>query len=316
MSVAATEFRKSLYCWFVNSNFMIWNASATAPATIPLGDGTLALVSTATHAQRPSAFPSEGAAAGADVMRMGFGWTFHGSGGSPVLNTDPRVENTATLIPFDAARPFLFLRAGFTVKNFDANVFNDSLGNYMPAVALIEPGGTYGIVRASAQAAGTVPGFSTAHVEGTCSLQMTAALTVRAAVYSASSLTPTGAAVSTSGLTYLRWVSMWMAASADETPMGVMAGSGSNAMWHRAQDVLQTTATGTRYTVRGIDLERLVSEVGALSLGQRVRLRAPRIGVDATVAIVKLDYDFAATETLAAELGVIAPRLTQATVAL
>ena len=101
-----------------------------------------------------------------------------------------------------------------------------------------------------------------------------------------------------------------------ETPMGVMAGSGSNAMWHRAQDVLQTTATGTRYTVRGIDLERLVSEVGALSLGQRVRLRAPRIGVDATVSIVKLDYDFAATETLAAELGVIAPRLTQATVAL
>lgn len=285
----------------------------TAPATIPLGDGTMALVSTLTHAQRPSAFPSEGAAAGTDVMRMGLGWGFHGS---PVLNTDARVENTATLIPFDAVRPFLNLRAGFTVKNFDVNVLNDSIANFMPAVALIEPGGTYGIVRASAQAAGSVPGFSTAQVEASCSLQMTAALTVRAAAYSAASGTPTGAAVSSSGMTYLRWVSMWLAASADETPMGVMAGSGSNAMWHRAQDVLQTTATGTRYTVRGIDLERLVAEVGALSLGQRVRLRAPRIGVDATVAIVKLDYDFAATETLAAELGVIAPRLTQATVAL
>jgi hypothetical protein len=145
---------------------------------------------------------------------------------------------------------------------------------------------------------------------------MTAALTVRAALYSASSLTPTGAALSTSGMTYARWVSMWLAASATETPMGVVIGSGSNAMWHRAQDVLQTTATGTRYAVQGLDLDRLVSEVGALSLGQRVRLRAPRIGVDATVVIVKLDYDFAQTETLSAELGVIVPRLTQATVEL
>ncbi len=290
-------------------------ASATAPATIPLGDGTLALVSTSTHAQRPANFPSDGPVP-VNVMRMGFGWTFHGSGATPVLNTDPRVENTATLIPFDTARPFLNLRAGFTVKNFDANVLNDTLGNYMPAVALIESGGTYGTVRASAQAAGTVPGFATAHVEASCSVQMTAALTVRAALYSASSLTPTGAAVSTSGMTYARWVSMWLAASATETPMGVVIGSGSNAIWHRAQDVLLTTATGTRYAVAGLDLERLVSEVGALSLGQRVRLRAPRIGVDATVVIVKLDYDFAQTETLSAELGVIVPRLTQATVEL
>ena len=290
--------------------------SVTAPLTIPLGDGTLAVVSTSTNAQRPSGFPLEGAAAGTDVMRMGFGAWSRGFGAAPVLNTDPRVENTATLIPFDAARPFLFLRAGFTVKNFDTGVINDSINPYLPAVALIEPGGTYGIVRAAAQAAGSVPGLSTAHLEASCSLQMTAALTVRAAAYAAICQAVSGGAISTSGLTYLRWVSMWLAASADETPMGVMAGSGSNAMWHRAQDVLQTTATGTRYTVRGIDLERLVSEVGALSLGQRVRLRAPRIGVDATVSIVKLDYDFAATETLAAELGVIAPRLTQATVAL
>jgi hypothetical protein len=284
----------------------------TAPATIPLGDGTMALVSTLTHAQRPATFPSEGAQAGTDVMRMGF----FGAHGSPVINTDLRVENTATLIPFDAARPFLNLRAGFTVKNFDTGVLSDSVVVSMPAVALIEPGGTYGIVRASAQAAGSVPGFSTAQVEASCSLQMTAALTVRAAMYSAVSGTPTGNPFSSSGMTYARWVSMWLAASATETAMGVVDGSGSNTMWHRAQDVLQTTATGTRYAVAGLDLDRLVSEVGALSLGQRVRLRAPRIGVDATVVIVKLDYDFAQTETLSAELGVIVPRLTQATVEL
>jgi len=289
-------------------------ASATAPATIPLGNGTLALVSTLTHAQRPANFPSDGPVP-VDVMRMGFGWTARASG-VPVVNTDPRVENTATLIPFDAARPFLFLRAGFTVKNYDSGVINDTIGNFMPAVALIEPGGTYGIVRASAQAAGTVPGFATAHVEASCSVQMTAALTVRAALYATPTQAVAGGAVSASGVTYARWVSMWLAASATETPMGVVIGSGSNAMWHRAQDVLRTTATGTRYAVAGLDLERLVSEVGALSLGQRVRLRAPRIGVDATAVIVKLDYDFAQTETLSAELGVIVPRLTQATVEL
>jgi hypothetical protein len=291
-----------------------FNAVVYSGTTIPLGDGTLAVVSTGSNAQRPANFPSDGPVP-VNVMRMGLGWTARASG-VPVINTNPRVENTATLIPFDAARPFLFLRAGFTVKNYDSGVINDTIGNFMPAVALIEPGGTYGIVRASAQAAGTVPGFATAHVEASCSVQMTAALTVRAALYATPTQAVAGGAVSASGVTYARWVSMWLAASATETPMGVVIGSGSNAMWHRAQDVLQTTATGTRYAVAGLDLERLVSEVGALSLGQRVRLRAPRIGVDATVVIVKLDYDFAQTETLSAELGVIVPRLTQATVEL
>jgi len=65
-----------------------------------------------------------------------------------------------------------------------------------------------------------------------------------------------------------------------------------------------------------VDLDRLQSETGALQLGQRVRLRSALLGVDATVRIVKLDYSFAQTEALTLELGVIAPRLTQVTVAL
>jgi len=47
-----------------------------------------------------------------------------------------------------------------------------------------------------------------------------------------------------------------------------------------------------------------------------VRLRSELLGVDATVKIVKLDYDFAATESLNLELGAITPRLTGVTVSL
>ena len=281
-------------------------ATFSPGASAPLGTATLALDNVAVDARRPLTFADDGPLA-TDVMRMGVGaWV----SSFPPAASSQRVENTAIVIPFDAARPFLNLRAAFTVKEYGNAAI---AAGALPKVALIGTGGTYGTVLAAGEASGTVPALATAQVEASCFVQMTGALTVRPALYSAvAPLLVTGA----SGVTFARWVSMWLAASADETPMGVLAGSGSNAMWHRAQDVLQTTATGTRYTVRGIDLERLVSEVGALSLGQRVRLRAPRIGVDATVAIVKLDYDFAATETLAAELGVIAPRLTQATVAL
>jgi hypothetical protein len=281
-------------------------ATFSPGASAPLGTATLALDNVAVDARRPLTFADDGPSA-TDVMRMGVGsWVTS----FPPSASSQRVENTATLIQFDAARPFLNLRAGFTVKEYG----NSALGaGLLPKVALIGTGGTYGTVLAAGEASGSVPALATAQVEASCFVQMTGDLTVRPALYSAvAPLFVTGA----SGLTYARWVSMWLAASATETPMGVVIGSGSNAMWHRAQDVLQTTATGTRYAVAGLDLDRLVSEVGALSLGQRVRLRAPRIGVDATVVIVKLDYDFAQTETLSAELGVIVPRLTQATVEL
>jgi len=278
-------------------------ASFSPPATALLGTATMALDSVATDARRPTVFADDGPIGG-DVMRLGFGtWpsTF------PPLNSDRRVQNTPMTIPFDAARPYLHLRAAFTVKEY---MNADLVAGLLPKVALIDTVGVNGTIRASGEAAGTVPAYSTTQTEASCVFQMTATLAIRAALYSAITQN-----VSAGGMTFARWVSMWLSASVTDT-MGATAGSGSNAMWHRAQDVLETTATGTRYAVQGLDLERLVSEVGALSLGQRVRLRAPRIGVDATVVIVKLDYDFAQTETLSAELGVITPRLTQATVEL
>jgi hypothetical protein len=61
---------------------------------------------------------------------------------------------------------------------------------------------------------------------------------------------------------------------------------------------------------------RLQQEHGTLALGQMVRLRSDLLGLDATVKIVKLDYDFTATESLSLELGSITPRLTGVTVSL
>ena len=120
--------------------------------------------------------------------------------------------------------------------------------------------------------------------------------------------------IATRGFQSVRWVSLW--AGSDTPTMGPQVGSGSNALWHRAQDVLASAASGTRYTVRGVDLQRLVQESGALALGQSVRLRSELLGVNTTVKIVKLDYDFTATESLSLELGSITPRLTGATVSL
>jgi hypothetical protein len=106
-------------------------------------------------------------------------------------------------------------------------------------------------------------------------------------------------------------VSLWVGSA---TPaMGPLDGYGSNQLWHRAQQVLAGVAQGTRYTVTGVDLDHLLDAAAPLALGQRVRLRSDRLGVDATVRIVKLDYRFDQTESLTLELGAITPRLTGVT---
>lgn len=111
-----------------------------------------------------------------------------------------------------------------------------------------------------------------------------------------------------------RWVSLWI--GDDITESDAWVGSRSNQLFHRAQDVLASAAQGTRYTVRGVDLQRLQQENGALALGQSVRLRSEVLGVNTVVRIVKLDYDFAQGESLNLELGAITPRLTGVTVSL
>lgn len=286
---------------------------------IPAGAATVALSSGAfaftDHVQRPDSFPDDGEEQGATVMRLGFGWSDRAS---PIVNINRRNDNADVRVLYDASRPYLNVSAGFTVREFGNQDLTPGTGSGLqrtPAVGIIEPGGTYGTLLASGFSDVTIPALSTVHCQASCSYTMTADKTVRMALYSAS--TPgVGGGARPNGMTYVRWASMWLSATPEETPMGVLVHSGSNPLWHRAQDVLAGAALGTRYVIRGIDLDYLQRQVGTLVLGQQVALRSDRLGINATVRVVKLDYRFDAAETLDVELGAITPRLTGVTVSL
>jgi hypothetical protein len=187
--------------------------------------------------------------------------------------------------------------------------------NRTPAVAIVDPTGTYGTLLALGLSNVSIPARATANCEATCATKLTADKTVKLAVYSAKASIASGS--DGNGMTYLRWASLWLSATEqDSDPMDFQPGSGSNTLWHRAQDVLAGAALGTRYVVRGIDLDYLQRQVGTLVLGQRVALRSDRLGINAVVRVVKMDYRFDSAETLDVELGAITPRLTGVTVSL
>jgi hypothetical protein len=152
-----------------------------------------------------------------------------------------------------------------------------------------------------------IPAASTLHTTLSSTVTVGADTSVRVGLFA-------GAAPKQEFFAACRWVTMWL--GDDVSDASPWVGSRSNALWHRAQDVLASAGRGTRYTVRGVDVDRLVREYGALALGQSVRLRSDVLGLDVTVTIVKLDYDFSATEMLSLELGTITPRLTGVTVTL
>jgi hypothetical protein len=297
-----------------NGNLQV-SPAYTPGTTIAVGTATVELADAnngfQTYLQRPATVPDDGADQG-DLMRLGQGWTDRLL---PFPNTERRVENTPVLVKYDAARPYLHARAGFSVREYGNVTLANGAGlQRTPAVAIVEDTGTYGVLLAQGYADASIPGRATAHCEASCHYQMAADKTVKLALYSC----PTGTVLGSNpaGMTYVRWASMWLAATADESPMGILNGSGSNTLWHRAQDVLAGAALGTRYVVRGIDLDYLQRQVGTLVLGQRVALRSDRLGINAVVRVVKMDYRFDSAETLDVELGAITPRLTGVTVSL
>lgn len=263
------------------------------------------------YTQRPDNFPDDGGQQ-TDVMRMGFGWAANGSG---IIASSPRIENTAVRVIYDSTRSYLHARAGFTVKEFGNVALPRGTGSTVntPAVAIIEDTGGNGTVLASGYHNGTIAALATAHVEVSCNVQLAASKTIILGLYPAWGQTPN--TTNPAAMTYLRWASLWLAETATDE-MGIQANSGSNLLWHRAQDVLANAAAGTRYVIRGVDLDHLQRETGTLSLGQRVRLRSDRLGLDATVKVLKLDYVYSQTEELQLELGSVAPRLTGVTVSL
>jgi len=289
--------------YFVIAGSGAWSPSAdvvtfdgSGRASIPVGgalpalaDGTAVdftfVTNTSGNPDRPAAFPSEAAG---DVCRLTRGGA--------------QLDTPGSLIRVPSGTVTVNAAAGITVRTVPTSLTS----GFFPQLQ-IRNTGTSTTLATATSAAQTAS--ATAHYVLSTSASLTANATIGARVQAGSNQSAT----SIPQWQGVRWLSLWVGSGA---AMGLQDGSGTNTLWHRAQDVLASSATGTRYTVRGVDLTRLQTENGALALGQSVRLRSELLGVDATVKIVKLDYDFAATESLNLELGAITPRLTGVTVSL
>jgi hypothetical protein len=202
---------------------------------------------------------------------------------------------------YDSARPYVRAAFGVSVKSDGTTTTSAE----RPSCKIFAPTGSVTLASAT-YGTDFAPGNDVAFTL-TCGASLASSRLIRAE-FTAGDVTKMA--------TFLRWASLWLDDALSGSDMGPQPDSASNLLWHRAQDVLASQGTGVRYTIRGIDLERLRADNTALGLGQNVRLRSTRLGLDTTVPIVKLDYDFAETETLSAECGLISPRLTGVTVSL
>jgi hypothetical protein len=263
--------------------------SFTAATSFAIGT-PVSLFSTAPTGRRIASFPDDGLGLVGVAAVYGVGDT---------LSTTVRVQSIPVAVAYDPVRPQLYAAAGVSERNLTASTETASL-----RLLLLDT--TSGVTVLDTDTGASLAGSATVHSVLQTSSLLTASRTVTAGV------TLLNRNVVSS---FLRWLSLWIGPTAS-APMAAQRGSGSNAIWHRGQDVLASSALGVRYVVRGVDLTRLQQETGAIALGQRVRLRSDTLGVNALVRVVKVDYDFGQPETLNLELGAITPRLTGVTVTL
>lgn len=262
----------------------------TTTATAPDGATVTVLVGTSSNAgpQRPESWPDEPTV---DVCRL--------------LAQGTTVQSVPSLIRAASSGLRVGVAAGLSIRA--SNESGSLSAGFWPTLQLRNTVAGTTLASASSPAASL---SATAHYTLTASATIAANTTVAARVVAGNN--------NTTGNTFLqwqgvRWLSLWVG---DGPAMGLQDGSGTNQLWHRAQDVLASAGQGTRYQVRGVDLRRLQTENVALALGQSVRLRSEGLGLDATVKIVKLDYDFTNDEALNLELGAVVPRLSGVTVSL
>lgn len=308
-----------------NTNFIAGSIySASSSGTVPAGTFDIILLT-----PRPT-FSGSG-----DVARSGFRFL----GGAAAANS--RLHDAKVKVFYNVATPYLHYSVGCTESGLETNygLYGDT-ALVRAAVGIVEDTGGNGTLLSSASATGTAPTVSAAtvlqgpgnpwHITQLTGTQanstiagvytMTADKTVFFSLYPARcrKATIVGDNVlsgEASAATY--WYNASMSLSATNTPpTSVPSRSGSNLLWHRAQDVLQGAGVSARYTLRGIDLDALLSQVETIGLGQLVRVRSERLGVDATVRVIRLDFSFTDVETLNLELGAVAPRLTGVTVSL
>ena len=299
--------------------------SISSSGTVPAGTFDIVLLT-----PRPT-FAANAAAP--DVLRTGF----QHLGGA--LASKARIENTKVKVFFYAPLPYLHFSVGCTMSALEPayGLYGDT--TLVPAaVGLIEDTAPPGTLLTSANAGvGGLPTMSATTISswtnrvtqftGTQTNEtvagvytMTTDKVLRLVLYPARCrfATLVGDTVLTgeaSATTFWYTASLYLSDTTSPfSPVSIR--SDSNTLWHRAQDVLATTGASARYTLRGIDLEQLLEDTDAISLGQLLRVRSERLNLDATVRVIRLDFDLMEPERLNLELGAIVPRLTGVTVSL
>jgi len=112
------------------------------------------------------------------------------------------------------------------------------------------------------------------------------------------------------GFTFLRWVSATV--SLNGLPLALVDGSASNALWHRAQDLIEARSNAARYRVRLSTVAPFAEDASELlTLGGMARLVSPVIGLDVTVRIARVEWAVANEDDIALELQVLTPRLSE-----
>jgi hypothetical protein len=300
--------------------------SASSSGTVPAGTFDIVLLT-----PRPT-FAANAAAP--DVLRTGFRHT----GGAAASKA--RIQNTKVKVFYYAPLPYLHFSVGCTMSALEPayGLYSDTA--LVPAaVGLIEDTASPGTLLASANATGAPTNSATSTAQGpgnpwhvtqltgtqsdeTISgvYTMTTDKVLRLVLYPArcrfASLTSDKVLSAEASATTF-WYNASLYLSNTTSPFSpVSIRSDSNTLWHRAQDVLATTGAAARYTLRGIDLEQLLEDTDGISLGQLLRVRSERLNLDATVRVIRLDFDLMDPERLNLELGAIVPRLTGVTVSL
>lgn len=269
-----------------SGNGSIVFASGTLGATVP--DGT-AITFFGQGPYRPTSFPTDEPLTNNAIRLL----TASGLG-SPPSASGLRLQSASIGVKYAAGWETINCAAAFTIKGGDSDTTGAS-----PGVMLIDTAGPTRLGYAYA----TSPVLAGALVHETVEFSATLSADTTVAVCLLGGSTALGQTC--------RWVSLWLG---DPTQQAPYQHSGSNLLWHRAQDVLAQRTNAGRFRIAGVDLQVLLGGQGPLALGQMVRVRSSL--VDATLRIVQMDYTLGQDETLALEVGAPTPKLTGVTVSL
>lgn len=315
---ANARFYSNEYLVVASAPFRVGNNVAVADGSgngsIVFASGTLAapvadgqpITFLGAEPTRPTSFPDEPVTT--NVMRL---LTNSADTAIPPTASALRMQSSPVTIKYAAGWETLRLTADFTIVGSNTTLGNTDAGaaitddittattRGLPAVMLVDPAGptrlAYAICPTSVDAA------ELSHQQVSCTYTLSTDKTVAVALLSSNLGMWQGC----------RGVALELRADTEtEAPYQF---SGSNQLFHRAQDVLAQRTTAGRYRITGVDLRALLMDGEPLVMGQWLRVRS-ELG-DATLRIVTLEYAFGdAGESMIVEVGTVAPTLTQVTV--